>query len=138
MTMKEIKSIKTEMNDLKKSIEFTKNVLEEKVQKWQKKAEYLDERIREIYEWKLDPEYVHNKLVDLKDRSRRNNLRIDGIKEKVGESLDDCEAEVEKLFREKLDIENKSIIERAHKAKKTKNSNKISQEQCHQQSSVVY
>ena len=33
MTMKEIKPIKTEMNDLKKSIEFTKNVLEEKVQK---------------------------------------------------------------------------------------------------------
>ena len=35
ITMKEIKSIKTEMNDLKKSIEFTENVLEEKVQKCQ-------------------------------------------------------------------------------------------------------
>ena len=67
ITMKEIKSIKTEMNDLKKSIEFTENVLEEKVQKCQEKAEHLDERIREIYEWQLDPE----------DRSRRNNLRID-------------------------------------------------------------
>ena len=33
ITIKQIKSIKTEMNDLKKSIEFTKNVLEEKVQK---------------------------------------------------------------------------------------------------------
>ena len=31
ITMKEIKSIKTEMNDFKKSIEFTENVLEEKV-----------------------------------------------------------------------------------------------------------
>ena len=50
ITMKEIKSIKTEMNDLKKSIEFTENVLEEKVQKCQEKAEHLDERIREIYE----------------------------------------------------------------------------------------
>ena len=30
ITMKEIKSIKTEMNDFKKSIEFTENVLEEK------------------------------------------------------------------------------------------------------------
>ena len=38
------------------------------------------------HEWQLDPEYVHNKLVDLEDRSRRNNLRIDGIKEKVRES----------------------------------------------------
>ena len=42
-TMKEIKSIKTEMNDLKESIEFTENVLEEKVQKYQEKAEHLDE-----------------------------------------------------------------------------------------------
>ena len=42
-TMKESKSIKTEMNDLKESIEFTENVLEEKVQKYQEKAEHLDE-----------------------------------------------------------------------------------------------
>ena len=41
ITMKEIKSIKTEMNDLKKSIEFTENVLEEKVQKCQEKANTL-------------------------------------------------------------------------------------------------
>ena len=80
--MKEIKSMKTEINDLKKSIEFTENVLEEKVQKCQEKAEHLHERIRERYEWQLDPEYVHNKLVDLEDRSRANNLRIDGVKKK--------------------------------------------------------
>ena len=34
ITMKEVKSIKTEMSDLKKSVEFTGNVLEEKVQKF--------------------------------------------------------------------------------------------------------
>ena len=42
ITMNEIKSIKTEMNDLKKSIELTENVLEETVQKCQEKAEHLD------------------------------------------------------------------------------------------------
>ena len=50
------------MNDLKKIIEFTDKVLEEKVQNIKEKAEHLDERIREIYEWQLDPEYVHNKV----------------------------------------------------------------------------
>ena len=79
ITMKGIKSIKTEMNDLKKSIELTEIELKEKVQKCQEKAEHLDERIRKIYEWQLDPEYFHNKLLYLEDRSRRNNLRIDGI-----------------------------------------------------------
>ena len=54
---------------------------------------------------------------------------MDGIKEKVGESWEDCEAEVEKLFREKLDIEDKIIIERAHRAKKQKTAKKISQGQ---------
>ena len=124
ITMKEIKSIKTEMNDLKKSIEFTENVQEEKVQKCQEKAEQLDERIQEIYKRQSDHEYVHNKLVDLEDRSGWNKLRIDGIKEKIGESWEDCEAEVEKLFREKLDIENKIIIQRAHKAKRKKQEKK--------------
>ena len=56
----------------------------------------MDEQIGETYEWQLNPEYVHNKLVDLEDRSRRNNLRIDGIKEKDRESWEDREAEVEK------------------------------------------
>ena len=96
-------------------------------------AEHLDERIREIYKWQLDLEYVHNKLVDREDCSRRNNLRIDGIKEKVGESWEDCEAEVEKHFREKLDIEDKSIIERAHREEKQKTAKYINQGQ----SSVV-
>ena len=112
------------MKDLMKSIEFNKNVLEKEFQKCQEKAEHLDERIREIYEWQLDPEYVHNKLVDLQDRSRRNNLRIDGIQEKVRESQEDCETEAEKLFREKLEIEDKIIIERAHRAKKKKKKKK--------------
>ena len=61
-------------------------------------------RLREIYEWQLNPQYVHNKLVDLEDRSSSNNLRIYGIKGKEGriEDWEDCEAEVEKRFREKL------------------------------------
>ena len=124
ITMKEIKSIKTEMNDLKKSIEFTENVQEEKTQKCQEKAKHIDERIREIYKRQPDHEYVHNKLVDLEDRSGWNKLRIDGIKEKVGESWEDCEAEVEKLFREKLDIEDKIIIQRADRAKRKKQEKK--------------
>ena len=52
----------------------------------------------------MNPQYVHNKLVDLEDRSSSNNLRIYGIKGKEGriEDWEDCEAEVEKRFREKL------------------------------------
>ena len=33
-----------------------------------------------------------------------NEFGIDGVKGKVGESWEDCKAEVEKLFRENLNI----------------------------------
>ena len=118
------------MKEILNPIEFTENVREEKIRKCQEKTEHLDERIRELHKWQPDPQYVHNQLVDLEDRSRRNNLRIDGIKEKGAESWEDCEAEVEKLFRQKLDIEDKIIIERDHGAKKkAKSSKKINQGQ---------
>ena len=46
--MKEIKNIKCEMNELKKSVEFTEEVLEEKVQQMQRKVSSLEEKANEI------------------------------------------------------------------------------------------
>ena len=57
-----------------------------KKKKCHDKAEYLDKKIREIYEWQLDPEYVHNKLLNLQGSSWKNNLRINEIKVKDRES----------------------------------------------------
>ena len=45
-----------------------------------------DARIRDIYEYQVDPNYVLAKLAELEDRSRRNNLGIDGINEEKGET----------------------------------------------------
>ena len=59
-------------------------------------------------------------LVELEDRSRRNNLRINDIKEKDRETWENCEADVETLFREKLDTDDRTIIERAGRTKKKK------------------
>ena len=56
-------------------------------------------------------------LVELEDRSRRSNLRINDIKEKDGERWENCEADVETLFREKLDTDDRTIIERARRTK---------------------
>ena len=74
ITMKEIKNIKCEVNELKKSIEFTEKVLEEKVQNMQRKISSLEEKVDEIYDYQIDPDEVEKKLPDLEDRSRRNNL----------------------------------------------------------------
>ena len=59
--------------------------------------------------------YIYNKLVELEDRSRRNNIRIDGIKEHNKESWEKCERRVHSMLKERLDIENVEI-EHAHRA----------------------
>ena len=58
---------------------------------------------------------IHNKLVELEDHSRRNNIRIDGIKEHSKESWEECERRVHSMLKERLGIENVEI-EREHRA----------------------
>ena len=86
IAVKEIKNIKSEVNELIISIEFTKEVLEEKVQNMQRKVSNLEEKVEEIYAYLIDPDEVEKKLTDLDDCSRRNNLRIDGVAEENDES----------------------------------------------------
>ena len=56
----------------------------------------------------------------MEDRSRRNNLRIYGISQSKYETWEKCEEKVDKVFREKLALDN-IHIERAHCAKRDKN-----------------
>ena len=59
-SQEEIKELKKEETDLKSSVEHTDADLND-----------LSNRIDEIYDYQVDPEYVTNKLIDLEDRSRR-------------------------------------------------------------------
>ena len=61
--------------------------------------------MQELGEDMLDPDYVTNKLIELEDRSRRNNIRIDGIEDDQNETWDSCEEKVQKLIKEKLGLE---------------------------------
>ena len=55
------------------------------------------------------------KLVDIEDRSRRNNLRIDGISENDRETPEITEEKVKLLFKQQLGIEEHIEIDRAHR-----------------------
>ena len=55
---------------------------------------------KETYEYQTDPDYVNdsltdirNKLTELEDWSRRNNIRIDGIAEEPEETWEQCDKE---------------------------------------------
>ena len=77
--------MKTDVEDFKERPSFTqKHILNinEKVQNLEKELSSTKEDVGIIQTteptWALE---IHRKLVDLEDRSRRNNLRILGIKE---------------------------------------------------------
>ena len=69
---KVVKKIRKEISHLRSGLEFTENVLEEKVQRLEEKYGNLKNRFQELYESQLDPGYIYNKLVDLEERSRQS------------------------------------------------------------------
>ena len=120
-TMTEIKKVQSDINEPKASLEYAETVLEEKVAKAEKKVEKLQEQINELWNYQVDPErleFTERKIVELEDRSRRNNLRIDGITEKENETWDECKQEVQSLIKDKLGIAENIVIERVHRIKK--------------------
>ena len=94
-SQEQIKELKKEVTDLKSSVEHTDADLND-----------LSDRVDEIYDYQVDHEYVTNKLIDLEDTSRRNNLRIDGISESRNGTWEECEEEIQKVFNEKLGVKN--------------------------------
>ena len=52
------------------------------------------------------------KLTELEDKSRQNNVRIDSIPETSIETLENCEEEVMKIIFKKIDITDNIKIDR--------------------------
>ena len=118
VTMQEIKKVNNEINELKTSIEHTDEVLQERMEKIEEKYDHINSKVNEIYEYQMDPRYVEEKLIELEDRSRRCNLRIDGIEEGKDETWDQCEEKVLDIFTNQLGIEKNVQIERVHRTGK--------------------
>ena len=112
--MTEIKKVQNDKNELKASLEHTEIVIEEKVAKAEKKVEKLQEQINDLFDYQADferLELTERKIVELEDRSRRTNLRTDGISEIENETWDECEQEVQSLIKDKLGIAENIVIE---------------------------
>ena len=75
----------------------------------------------EINSFKETNILVKNKLRELEDRSRRNNLRVDGIHEHMNETWSDTESKILQMFKNRLGIQESIHIERAHRVGKSNN-----------------
>ena len=111
------------INELTKTIEFTQDQLEGKINNIKENIKHLEISIKGIEDDLLDPDNVISKLIELEDRSRRNNLRVDGIKEKPNETWDDCKIKIQRLIKNKLKINEHIEIDRCHRLSKKKNQN---------------
>ena len=102
-------------NDLKLSIETYKNITDDKLKDRENSIDKIKETFkREIEKLKKDSDDNNNKLRILEDRSRRDNLRFDGIEEWEEESWADTEQNLKDTLSDILGIQNVKI-ERAHR-----------------------
>ena len=110
-----LEKLNKETVDLKISLETSQEIFEKKFQKvndnLSKQKQKHKEDINEL--WK-DNDQLCERLRDLEDRSRRDNLRIDGLAELENETWEQTEEILHNLFKEKLELENISV-ERAHR-----------------------
>ena len=130
LTNHTLDNLSKEMADLKESLEFTQeqtegkfNSLNEKISTMEKNLFSLKKDVDIIQtakpSWAID---IENKLVELEDRSRRNNTRINGIKEGKNETWEECEERVNCFLEENLDTDTSEIwIERTHCVGEKKN-----------------
>lgn len=50
---------------------------------------HIQNHLQEMYDFHLDPHLIEDKLTNLEDPSRRNKLKVDGIKEGPNEIWED-------------------------------------------------
>ena len=65
LTLKEIKSLEQEVNDLKESLELTQNDLEKIVSVVEKKISTFEIKINEMHDYQIDRDYVNDSLAEL-------------------------------------------------------------------------
>ena len=119
-TNKRLEEISKEVRDITESVEFTEGRLDEEIATIKDDISKMRSDVRLIERDLLDPNDVSEKLIELEDRSRRNNLRFDGLTEDTNETWDDCERKIQKILSDKLEITEDVEIERCHRMEKRK------------------
>ena len=81
-----LNKISEEVDEITKSFELTQKKFDEELAIVKNNVKKVKSGMKEITEDLLDSGKVSSKLIELEDRSRRNNLRIDGIAEDQNEN----------------------------------------------------
>ena len=113
-TNERLEKLSTEMTLLTKILEHTQDQLDEELKTIKTFIKNLDIAVKEI-EQKIE-EYpnINKKLIELEDRSRRNNIHIDRIVKTPNETREECEIKVQQMFKIKMGIKENIEIDHCH------------------------
>ena len=112
-----------DVQDMKTSLNFTGKDNHEKITKLQEQlkevktevktsvANLAEMHVRNTTDLQLDKE----KINDLENWSRRNNIRVDGIQENKDKTWEETERKLKIIIKEELKIQKDIVIERAHR-----------------------
>ena len=114
-TTERLDKLSAEIVDLTASLEFTQKKIDEELFQVKKEIKNLKTEVKAIEDDLLNADEVSAKLVELEDRSRRNNLRIDGIKEEPNETWEACEKKIQDIIADKMGIESDIEIDSCHR-----------------------
>ena len=109
-----LKKISEEVDEITKSLEFIQNKFDEELAIGKNNIKNVKSNMKEMTEDRLDSDKVSSKLIELEDRSQRNNFRIDSIAEDQNESWYEYEEKVLKVIKGKLEIQELIEIDRCH------------------------
>ena len=105
-----LNALSKETDDLKLSIETSQEITSNKFKKIDIKPKNdKQQHGNEIDEIWQENEYLRERLRDMEDRSRRDNLRIDGLKEVENEIWEQTNHSLKSMIQEKLEIEDVNI-----------------------------
>ena len=108
--------VRSKTNDLTFSLETSQKIWETENKKLKEELTNLRSDLNE------KDDYLKNTLRILKDRSRRNNIRAEGMPGSENEGWDVTEEKLRKVIKDELDLEN-VVTELAHRAKGNNDNN---------------
>lgn len=112
---KRVDGLVKDIAEFKSSLQYSQKDIEDNKKKIDTLEIGVHAAINDIKELQADGEKQLNKSTYLENQSRRNNLRIDGIKEESKETWEDTEQKVKATFMDKLNLDYTPEIERAHR-----------------------
>ena len=111
-----INEIRSKSDDLTLSLETSQSI-------WEKENKKLKEELKNLRnDLNEKDDYLKNKLRILEDRSRRNNIRVEGIPVSENEVWEVTEEKLRNVIKEEVGIESVDF-ERAHRVKRNADNN---------------